>query len=123
MRVKIERRTESRATAFQARFFPLRENRPTTLACAVGPELSNFAGSLRWSGDDGAHLALGDAVITQARQDVMKHWEAYDGISHYWTDTLNSSLSFAYAELDNSAFQSGDAINRAGSSHINLVSL
>jgi hypothetical protein len=62
-----------------------------------------------------------DAVITDNGLDVMSHWQAYIGYSHYWTRSLNSTISTAWAELDNSEFQPGDAIHRAGSFHLNLI--
>jgi hypothetical protein len=62
-----------------------------------------------------------DAVITDEGLDVMSHWQAYIGYSHYWTQSLNSTISTAWTELDNSELQTGDAIHRAGSFHLNLV--
>jgi hypothetical protein len=62
-----------------------------------------------------------DAVITDEGLDVMSHWQAYIGYSHYWTQSLNSTISTAWTELDNSELQPGDAIHRAGSFHLNLV--
>ena len=62
-----------------------------------------------------------DAVITPGGLDVMSHWQVYGGYSHYWTDALNSTVSAAWAELDNSEFQPDDAIHKAGSVHANLV--
>ena len=62
-----------------------------------------------------------DAVITPDGMDVMSHWQAYIGYSHYWTKSLNSTISTAWTELDNSVFQPGDAIHRAGSFHLNLI--
>ena len=62
-----------------------------------------------------------DAVITPDGMDVMSHWQAYIGYSHYWTKSLNSTISTAWTELDNSEFQPGDAIHRAGSAHLNLI--
>jgi hypothetical protein len=62
-----------------------------------------------------------DAVITPDGLDVMSHWQAYIGYSHYWTKSLNSTISTAWTELDNSEFQPGDAIHRAGSAHLNLI--
>ncbi len=62
-----------------------------------------------------------DAVITPNGLDVMSHWQAYIGYSHYWTKSLNSTISTAWAELDNSNFQLDDAIHRAGSAHLNLI--
>ena len=62
-----------------------------------------------------------DAVITPDGLDIMSHWQLYGGYSHYWTDSLNSTLALAWAELDNSEFQPGEAIHQAGSVHLNLV--
>jgi hypothetical protein len=62
-----------------------------------------------------------DAVITPDGLDVMSHWQLYGGYSHYWNDSLNSTLSAAWAELDNSEFQPGSAIHKAGSIHLNLI--
>lgn len=62
-----------------------------------------------------------DAVITPDGLDVMSHWQAYVGYSHYWTQSLNSTISTAWTELANSEFQPGDAIHRAGSFHLNLI--
>ena len=62
-----------------------------------------------------------DAVITPDGLDAMSHWQVYGGYSHYWTRSLNSTVSAAFAELNNSEFQSGDAIHRAGSVHTNLI--
>jgi hypothetical protein len=62
-----------------------------------------------------------DAVITPDGLDVMSHWQAYIGYSHYWTKSLNSTISTAWAELDNSEFQPGSAIHRGGSAHANLI--
>ena len=62
-----------------------------------------------------------DAVITPDGLDVMSHWQVDGGYSHYWTKSLNSTASFAVAELDNSEYQPGNAIHRAGSFHLNLI--
>ena len=157
---------------------------PLGLDGAARPSLPNFAGTLRWVSDGGAHVQLGadvfrlewqggsagpsytqmgygasisaryllgnsrnnaisgaatigsgsahrvislsfdggnDAVITPDGLDAMSHWQVYGGYSHYWTDSLNSSFSAAWAELDNSEFQPDEAIHQAGSVHANLV--
>jgi hypothetical protein len=157
---------------------------PSGLAGANRTTLPNFAGKLRWEGDDGSHVQLGadvfrlqwqggdegpsdselgfgaslsgryltgkknnnaftatatvgsgaahrvvslsfdggnDAVITPDGLDVMPHWQVYGGYSHYWTESLNSAISMAWAELENSEFQPGTAIHRAGSVHVNLI--
>jgi hypothetical protein len=62
-----------------------------------------------------------DAVVTPDGLDVMSHWQAYIGYSHYWAKSLNSTISTHWTELDNSEFQPGDAIRRAGSVHVNLI--
>ena len=61
------------------------------------------------------------AVITPDGLDAMTHWQVYGGYSHYWTDSLNSTVSAALAELNNSDYQDDDAIHRATSFHINLI--
>jgi len=62
-----------------------------------------------------------DAVITPGGLDVLSHWQAYVGYSHYWTKSLNSTISTNWAELDNSEFQPASAIHRVGSFHLNLI--
>ena len=62
-----------------------------------------------------------DAVVTPEGLDVMSHWQVYGGYTHYWTKSLNSAVSVAWAELDNSELQPGSAIRRAGSIHVNLI--
>jgi len=62
-----------------------------------------------------------DAVITSDGLDVMSNRLAYIGYSHYWTDSLNSTVSTNWAELDNSEFQPGSAIHRGRSFHLNLI--
>lgn len=79
-------------------------------------------------GDGSAHRVVvlsgagnNDAVITPTGLDVLSHWQAYIGYSHYWTKSLNSTFSTAWTELDNSDSQLDDAIHRAGSFHANLI--
>ena len=62
-----------------------------------------------------------DAVITPDGLDPMRHWQIYGGYSHYWTASLNSAVSVAWAELDNSEFQPDNAMHRAGTVHANLI--
>ena len=62
-----------------------------------------------------------DAVITPDGLDMMSHWQVYGGYSHYWTKALNSTVSAAWAELDNSQYQPADAMHKAGSVHANLI--
>jgi hypothetical protein len=70
--------------------------------------------SLGGSGSSGVLTPSGDI-------DVLSVWEANIGYSHYWTQSLNSTISTAWTELDNSEFQPGDEIHRAGSFHLNLI--
>ena len=79
-------------------------------------------------GDGSAHRVVSlrfdggaNAVITPGGLDLMSHAQAYIGYSHYWTPNLNSTFSTAWAELDNSVFQPGDAIHRTQSVHANLI--
>lgn len=62
-----------------------------------------------------------DAVITENGLDVMSHWQVYTGFSHYWTDSLNSTITTGWAGLDNSPFQPESAIHKAASVHLNLI--
>jgi len=62
-----------------------------------------------------------DAVITGAGLDVISHNQAYIAYSHYWADNWNSAFSYNWAELDNSEFQSGDAIHQVNAFHANLI--
>lgn len=62
-----------------------------------------------------------DAVITPDGLDVMSTWQAYAGFSHYWSDSLNSTIGFNWAELDNSEFQPDDNIHGSRQFHANLI--
>ena len=63
-----------------------------------------------------------DAVITaDGRLEVMEAWQAYLGYSRYWSKSLNSTFAVAWAEVDNSDLQPGNAIHSAASAHANLV--
>jgi hypothetical protein len=62
------------------------------------------------------------AVLTpDGKLETLSVWEANVGYSHYWTDALNSTIAFAWTELDNSDYQPDDAIHRASSFHANLI--
>jgi uncharacterized membrane-anchored protein YhcB (DUF1043 family) len=90
-------------------------NRDAIMGGAViGKGAAHRIVSLGGSGSSGVLTASGNI-------DVLPVWEANIGISHYWTDSLNSTFSTAWTELDNSVFQPGDAIHRAGSFHLNLI--
>ena len=83
-------------------------------AATIGQGAGNRVIALSWDGGN-------SAVITPDGLDVMSHWQVWGGYSHYWTESLNSTFSTAWTELDNSAFQPGTAIHRAGSVHANLI--
>jgi hypothetical protein len=51
----------------------------------------------------------------------MEAWQAYLGYSRYWSKSLNSTFAVAWAEVDNSDLQPGNAIHSAASAHANLV--
>ena len=94
----------------------------------VGKHKNNAISGAATVGSGSAHRVIvlsfdggNDAVITADGLDAMRHWQIYGGYSHYWTASLNSSFSAAWAELDNSEFQPDNAIHRAGSVHVNLV--
>ena len=94
----------------------------------VGKSRKNAISGAATVGSGSAHRVVvlsydggNDAVITPDGLDAMSHWQIYAGYSHYWAESLNSGLSFAWAELNNSEFQPDDAIHRAGSVHANLV--
>lgn len=84
------------------------------LAATVGSGAAHRVISLSFDGGN-------DAVITPDGLDAMGHKQVYGGISHYWNDSLNSTLSLAWAELDNSSLQADNAIHQAESAHINLI--
>jgi len=62
-----------------------------------------------------------DAVIAEDGLHVMSHWQAYVGYSHYWTASLNSTMSTNWAALDNADLQPGTAIHKVASVHLNLI--
>lgn len=62
-----------------------------------------------------------DAVVTDAGLDEMKFWQAYVGFSHYWTESLNSTLSTAWTGMDNAELQAPGSLHKAGSAHLNLL--
>ncbi len=84
------------------------------LAATVGSGAAHRVVALGFDGGN-------DAVITPDGLDTIDHKQVYGGFSHYWTDSLNSTLSLAWAELDNSRFQPDTAIHTAESAHLNLI--
>ena len=108
--------TEFGYAAVLAGRYAIGESRKTTISgsATVGSGAAHRVISLSWDGGN-------DAVITPNGLDVMSHWQIYGGLSHYWRPDLNSTFSYAIAELDNSQFQPGSAIHRAQSLHANLV--
>ena len=83
-------------------------------AATVGSGAAHRVISLSFDGGN-------SAVMTPGGLDAMSHWQIYGGYSHYWTDSVNSALVLAHAELDNSTFQPDSAIHKASSMHLNLV--
>jgi hypothetical protein len=92
----------------------LKRNR-VSFAATAGSGAAHKVVSLSFDGGNSAVVTPG------GRLDKMSHWQVYGGYSHYWTDSLNSAVVFAHAELDNSEFQSGNAIHQASSVHVNLI--
>ena len=97
-------------------------------AVPLGKDHRNRLSGAATIGSGAAHRVISlsfdggnSAVITPAGLDAMSHWQIYGGYSHYWSDSLNSALVVAHAELDNSEFQPGTAIHKASSVHLNLV--
>ena len=48
-------------------------------------------------------------------------WWAFVGFNHYWSKTLNSNFSTAWAGTTLASFQADETIQRAGSFHANLI--
>ena len=62
-----------------------------------------------------------DAVITPDGLNLSTHFNAHLGYSHYWNPALNSTISTAWAEIQDSAYGTADAIRRVRSLHMNLI--
>lgn len=98
-----------------------------TFQVLLGSQSNNSLSGGGSFGVGGAHRVVTlsfedtDAVITDDGLDLMPFWQAYIGYSHYWTASLNSTISTNWTELDNAELQPGNAIHRAGSVHLNLV--
>lgn len=60
-------------------------------------------------------------VITEDGLTLAPAWFGYAGFNHYWSKSLNSTFSTAWAETDLSEDQSPNTIKRAGSFHANLI--
>ena len=60
-------------------------------------------------------------VITEDGLDLSPAWFAFAGFNHYWSKSLNSTISTHWAGTDLSQFHSDDTIQRAGSFHANLI--
>ena len=94
----------------------------------VGASKKNAIVATATVGSGSAHRVIAlafdggnDAVITPDGLDAMQHWQVYGGYSLYWSDSFNSTVSAAWAQLDNSEFQPDDSIRKAGSVHANLI--
>jgi hypothetical protein len=94
----------------------------------VGSKRQNAIVATATTGSGSAHRVVSlafdggnDAVMTPDGLDAMRHWQFYGGYSFYWSESFNSTVSGAWAQLDNSEFQPDDAIHRAASVHANLI--
>jgi hypothetical protein len=85
-----------------------------TAAFALTIRLMTLTSQPRGSGSDAV-------IAPNGELEVLGFWEGYLGYSHYWTESLNSTISTAWTEVDNSEFQLDDAIHSAGSFHLNMI--
>ncbi|WP_223034358.1 DcaP family trimeric outer membrane transporter [Hanstruepera marina] len=60
-------------------------------------------------------------VITENGLDLSPSWFAYAGFNHYWSKSLNSTVSTAWAGTELSEDQLDNTIQKAGSVHANLI--
>lgn len=70
--------------------------------------------ALSWDGI--ASAALGQTTLTTSPA-----WWFFGGFNHYWSKSLNSNFSTAWAGTDLSSIQADETIQRAGSIHANLI--
>ncbi len=70
--------------------------------------------SLSWDGK-------GSGVITENGLDLNQAWWFFAGYNHYWSKSLNSTISTAWTETDLTADQLDSTIKKAGSAHVNLI--
>lgn len=70
--------------------------------------------SLSWDGK-------ASGVISENNLTIAPAWFAYVGFNHYWSKSLNSNFSTAWAGTELSSIQSEDTIKETGSAHINLI--
>ena len=66
-------------------------------------------------------VGAGAVLDLQGDIETLKHWQAYAAYNHYWTDSLNSSLILAHAEVDNVDYQPDSQIKSVSSAHVNLI--
>lgn len=63
-----------------------------------------------------------DAVLTtDGDLDALDGWALVAGYTHHWNAKMNSTLSLAFAEVDNDPAQDGDAMKASSSMHVNFV--
>ena len=70
--------------------------------------------SLSWDGKASGALSATDLTISPA-------WWAFAGFNHYWSKSLNSNFSTAWAGTTLASFQADETIQRTGSVHANLI--
>ena len=70
--------------------------------------------ALSWDGKASAALSNSDLSLSPA-------WWAFAGFNHYWSKSLNSNFSTAWAGIMPISIQSEKSIRRAGSFHANLI--
>ena len=70
--------------------------------------------ALTWDGKASGALSATDLTNSPA-------WWAFAGFNHYWTKSLNSNFSTAWAGTTLASFQADETIQQAGSFHANLI--
>lgn len=94
-------------------------------------EVTEFKDAIGWGagiGEGQAHsiIALSwdrvaSGVISESGLDLAPAWFAYIGYNHYWSESLNSTISTAWTKTTLSPLQPDHTIQSAGSFHINLI--
>ncbi len=80
----------------------------------IGEGLGHQIIALSWDG-------RASGVVTQNDLTLSPAWYGYAGYNHYWSKSLNSNISTAWAGTTLSPIQSENLIQQAGSFHINLI--
>ncbi len=80
----------------------------------IGEGLGHKIIALSWDG-------RASGVVTQDELTLATSWWAFAGYNHYWSKTLNSNISTAWAGTSLSDEQPDGTIEQAGSVHVNLI--